>query len=149
MLNSRSSREAQALYAQNHRQYLSDNAAQELINQTGGWITGIVLADLPGNARVSGVDTFAYLAHQVLNQQPEHIRQFLMRTSMPEEFNAEFCEVVLGPFHSVHENWYSLMSLILEKNLIYTASRLRRTLASLPSSLSRVFANASERGTPP
>ena len=110
-------REAQALYAQNHRQYLSDYAAQELIDQTGGWITGIVLADSPGNARVSGVDTFAYLAHQVLNQQPEHIRQFLMRTSMPEEFNAEFCEIVLGPFHSGPENWYSLMSLVLEKNL--------------------------------
>ena len=110
-------REAQALYAQNHRQHLSDNAARELIDQTGGWITGIVLADSPGNARVSGVDTFAYLAHQVLNQQPEHIRQFLMRTSMPEEFNAEFCEIVLGPFHSAPQNWYSLMSLILEKNL--------------------------------
>ena len=110
-------REAQALYAQNHRQHLSDNAAQELVDQTGGWITGIVLSDSPGTARVSGVDTFAYLGHQVLNQQPEHIREFLMRTSMPEEFNAEFCEIVLGPFHSGPQNWYSLMSLILEKNL--------------------------------
>jgi LuxR family maltose regulon positive regulatory protein len=110
-------REAQALYAQNHRQHLSDNAAQELVDQTGGWITGIVLADSPGTARVSGVDTFAYLAHQVLDQQPEHVRQFLMQTSMPEEFNAEFCEIVLGPFHSRPQNWYNLMSLILEKNL--------------------------------
>src|SRR6266498_5367605 len=82
-------REAQALYAQNYHQHLSDEAAHELINQTSGWITGMVLSNSPGMTRVSGVDTFAYLAHQVLNQQPEYIREFLMRTALPEEFNSE------------------------------------------------------------
>ena len=110
-------REVQALYSQNHSQHLSDDAAQELVDQTGGWITGIVLSGLPGAARISGVDAFAYLGHQVLDQQPEHIREFLMRTSLPEEFSAEFCEIVLGPFHSEPQNWYTLMSLVLEKNL--------------------------------
>ncbi len=42
---------------------------------------------------------------------------FLLRTSLPDEFNAEFCEVVLGPLHPTQENWYSLMGWILEKNL--------------------------------
>jgi two-component SAPR family response regulator/Flp pilus assembly protein TadD len=77
----------------------------------------MVLSHLPGVMRISGVDTFAYLGQQVLDQQPEHVREFLMRTSMPEEFNAEFCEVVLAPFNAKPQNWYVLMSLIFEKNL--------------------------------
>ena len=110
-------REVQALYAQNYHQHLSDEAAQEMIEQTGGWITGMVLSSLPGTARVSGMDTFAYLGRQVLDQQPEPVREFLMRTSLPEEFNSEFCEIVLGPLYSEPQNWFVLMGLILEKNL--------------------------------
>ena len=109
--------EVQALYAQNHHQRLSDDAAREFVEQTGGWITGMVLSNLPGMPRVSGVDTFAYLGQQVLDRQPEHIREFLMRTSLPEEFNAEFCGMVLGALHPDPPNWYDLMSFILDKNL--------------------------------
>jgi LuxR family maltose regulon positive regulatory protein len=110
-------REVQALYAQNHHKHLSDEMASEFVEQTGGWITGMVLSNLPGVARVSGVDTFAYLGRQVLDQQPENVRLFLLRTSLPEEFNAEFCEAVLGPLHTEPQNWFALMGLILEKNL--------------------------------
>ncbi len=110
-------REVQALYAQNHHQHLSDEAASEFIEQTGGWITGMVLSNLPGVARVSGVDTFAYLGRQVLDQQPEEVRLFLLRTSLADEFSAEFCEMVLGPLHPPQESWYTLMGWILEKNL--------------------------------
>src|SRR6266498_859027 len=110
-------REAQALYAQNHHQHLSEEAAKELIDQTSGWITGMVLSNSPGMTRVSGVDTFAYLGHQVLDQQPDYVREFLMRTSLLEEFNSEFCEIVLGPLYSEPQNWFVLMSLIFEKNL--------------------------------
>jgi LuxR family maltose regulon positive regulatory protein len=112
-----SPREVQALYAQNYHEHLSDEAAREYVSETGGWITGMILSNLPGMPRVSGVDTFAYLGKQVLDQQPDEIRQFLMRTSLPEEFNAEFCEIVLAPLHSGPQNWYDLMGFILEKNL--------------------------------
>jgi len=108
--------EVQALYAQNYRQHLSDETAREFIEETGGWITGMVLSNLPGMTRV-GVDTFVYLGHQVLDQQPDHVRKFLMRTSLPEEFNTEFCEMVLSPLHSEPQNWFALMGFILEKNL--------------------------------
>ena len=91
-------REVQALYAQNYRQHLSDEAAKELTDQTSGWITGMMLSNSPGITRVAGVDTFAYLGHQVLDQQPEQVREFLMRTSLPEEFNSEFCEWFWDPF---------------------------------------------------
>ncbi|GAB4445276.1 MAG: hypothetical protein OHK0041_02470 [Anaerolineales bacterium] len=109
--------ELQALYAQNYRQRLSDETAREFVTQTGGWITGMVLSNLPGMPRISGVDTFSYLGQQVLDQQPSHIREFLLRTSLPEEFNAQFCAMVLGPLYPDPPNWYDLMSLILEKNL--------------------------------
>lgn len=110
-------REIQALYAQNYRQHLSDEAAQEMIEQTGGWITGMVLSSLPGMSRISGMDMFAYLGHQVLDQQPDYVRKFLMRTSLPDEFNVEFCEIVLAPLYPEPQNWLALMGLILEKNL--------------------------------
>ena len=110
-------REVQALYAQNYHEHLSDKDAQQFVSDTGGWITGMVLSNLPNMPRVSGVDTFAYLGKQVLDQQPEAIREFLMRTSLPEEFNAEFCDIVLTPLHSGSQNWYDLMGFILEKNL--------------------------------
>ena len=112
-----SAREVQALYAQNYHEHLSDETAQEFVSETGGWITGMVLSNLPNMPRVSGVDTFAYLGKQVLDQQPDEIREFLMRTSLPEEFNAEFCDMVLAPLHSEPQNWYDLMGFILEKNL--------------------------------
>src|SRR5512134_3234083 len=37
-------REVQALYAQNYHQHLSDEAAHEFVEETGGWITGMVLS---------------------------------------------------------------------------------------------------------
>lgn len=111
-------REVQALYAQNHHQHLSDEMADEMVSQTRGWITGMVMSNING-VRVSGVDTFSYLGRQVLDQQPKHVREFLLRTSLPEEFNAEFCEQVLAPLYASREpqNWLALMGWILEKNL--------------------------------
>lgn len=109
-------REIQALYIQNHHKHLSEEKANELYDQTGGWITGMVLSNSAG-MQVSGVDMFSYLGRQVLDQQPAHIREFLLRTSLPEEFNAEFCEIVLGPFHATSQNWLELMGWVLDKNL--------------------------------
>lgn len=110
-------REVQALYAQNYHQHLSEDAADQIVEQTRGWVTGMLLSNLSGASRVSGVDTFAYLGNQVLDQQPGYVREFLMRTSLPEEFNAEFCEIVLGPLHAEPQNWSELMAMIFEKNL--------------------------------
>ncbi len=110
-------REIQALFAQNYHQHISDETAQKIIEETDGWITGMVLSNSPEMKRVSGVDTFSYLGQQVLDQQPPHIREFLMRTSLSDEFNSEFCDLVLTPLHSGSNNWLELMSFILEKNL--------------------------------
>ncbi|MFN8463279.1 MAG: hypothetical protein U0X93_16115 [Anaerolineales bacterium] len=109
-------RELQALYAQNHHKHLSDEKANELINKTGGWITGMALSETAG-MQVANVDTYSYLGRQVLDQQPQHIREFLLRTSLPEEFNAEFCEIALGPFYATPPSWLELMGWVLDKNL--------------------------------
>jgi len=109
-------REIQALYAQNHHKHLSDEKANELFDKANGWITGMVLSNSQG-LQVSGANTFSYLGRQVLDQQPAHVRDFLLRTSLPEEFNADLCKIVLGPLHSKPQNWLALMALILDKNL--------------------------------
>jgi LuxR family maltose regulon positive regulatory protein len=96
-------RELQALYTQNHHKYLPEDQADKLVEKTGGWITGMVLSNST-EVQISGVDTFVYLGKQVLDQQPRHVREFLLRTSLPEEFNAEFCEIVLGPFYGAPQN---------------------------------------------
>ena len=110
--------EVQSLYAQNHHQHLSDTKAQELVTQTDGWIAGIILSDRPGTIRASSADNFSgFLREEVLDQQPAEIREFLLLTSLMEEFNAELCEIVLAPLYMATQNWQMLMSVILEKNL--------------------------------
>ena len=38
--------EIQALFAQNYKQHISEETATEFVEQTGGWITGMVLSIL-------------------------------------------------------------------------------------------------------
>jgi ATP/maltotriose-dependent transcriptional regulator MalT/two-component SAPR family response regulator len=109
--------EIQALYHQNHQQDLSEQAARQLAEQSGGWITGLLLSDLSGGSNVSRVDAFSYLGRQVLDQQPGPIREFLLRTSLPEEFNAELCEAILEPTPIASHSWPTIMGHVLEKNL--------------------------------
>ncbi len=109
--------EIQALYHQNHQKDLTEADARQLAEQSGGWITGLLLSDLSGRAQVSRVDAFSYLGRQVLDQQPAAMREFLLRTCLPEEFNVELCEAVLAPLHARPQNWPSIMGQVLEKNL--------------------------------
>jgi LuxR family transcriptional regulator, maltose regulon positive regulatory protein len=97
--------------------HISDDTAQELVNETEGWITGLQLsslgiaqgmADRLRVARAAGVGLFDYLGQQVLDQQPEEIRFFLLRSSLLEEFNAAFCEEVFGELVSRTEEMASM-----------------------------------------
>jgi ATP/maltotriose-dependent transcriptional regulator MalT/DNA-binding SARP family transcriptional activator len=64
------------------------------------------------------VGLYDYLAQQVLDQQSVSIRDFLLRTSHFDEFNAELCEAVLGPaIYPDSQNWKSLIEDILQNNL--------------------------------
>lgn len=118
--------EIQALFAQNYNIHLSEETAQELFNATEGWITGLQLSGLGiahgmtdklQVARAAGVDLFDYLGEQVLNQQPEDIRFFLLRSSLLEEFDASLCEDVFGEIYPQRKDWHRWINTIIQNNL--------------------------------
>lgn len=123
--------ELQALARQNYNQLISDTEAEEMVISTEGWITGMLLSANTSQLhmasrmrllRSSGVDLYAYLASQVLNQQPPVLHDFLLRTSYMDEFDEELCQEVFEPvWHPAGESWQSLIDTLLHKNLFVTS----------------------------
>jgi len=119
--------EIQALILQNYNVSIAQTMAEELAQETEGWITGLLLsahtmwqgmADRLRLARISGVDMYDYLAQQVLEQQSPIVQDFLLRTALLEEFDADLCLAVLGPAEYPNgENWSDLMDTIVRNNL--------------------------------
>jgi ATP/maltotriose-dependent transcriptional regulator MalT/DNA-binding SARP family transcriptional activator len=118
--------EIQALLAQNYNLHVPDETAQELAAESEGWITGLQLSSLGivqgmasrlKVARAAGVDLFDYLGQQVLDQQPQPIRLFLLRSSLLEEFDAALCESALRSLYAEPQNWHALIHTILQNNL--------------------------------
>jgi LuxR family maltose regulon positive regulatory protein len=56
---------------------------------------------------------YDYLAQQVLDQQSTEVREFLIRTSLFEEFNEELCKNILGDENDIS----SIIDIISTKNL--------------------------------
>src|SRR5918998_1294618 len=86
---------------------LSAEDLAALETRTEGWIAGLQLAALSmrGREDVSGfVRAFAgdnryivdYLIEEVLQRQPEHIRSFLLQTSILERLRGPLCDAVTG-----------------------------------------------------
>ena len=84
---------------------LSEMDIAELEQKTEGWIVGIQLAGLsvrehedPSRfiASLSGSHRFilSYLTEQVLNQQPDEMRKFLVQTSILDKLNGDLCDAV-------------------------------------------------------
>ncbi len=119
--------EIQGFFLQNQHLTLPDSQAEELARQSEGWITGLLLsaqmagqgmADRLRTARVSGIGLYEYLAQQVLEQQPEDIQLFLLRTSLLEEFDANLCEEVIGKMLGLSGlPWERWMDYTLRSNL--------------------------------
>ena len=117
--------EIQALFLQNERQVLPTELAREMVRKTEGWIAGLLLssqldrgaADRRGMLRVAGVGLYDYLAQQVMEKQPADVQEFLLRTSLLEEFTAAFCAEVIGPALNLELNWDALMDAALRNNL--------------------------------
>jgi LuxR family maltose regulon positive regulatory protein len=114
--------EIQTLILQKYHVTMPDMIAGELVAQTEGWITGLLLsAETMSIGKmskrriksISGVDLYDYLAHEVLNQQPPEIRDFLLQTSFLEEFNDELCREVIGP----DKDYQGLINSVLQNNL--------------------------------
>ncbi len=113
--------EFQALLAQNNNVRISDNEARKMIEQTEGWITGLQFSGAGGELMKSisrtGVGLFEFLGQQVLERQPSAMQDFLLRTSMLEEFDASLCQTVLSPLYPVPQNWQEWISTVVQNNL--------------------------------
>jgi ATP/maltotriose-dependent transcriptional regulator MalT/DNA-binding SARP family transcriptional activator len=114
--------EIRSLVFQNYRASISSQEAAQLVQETEGWITGVLLttqstwrgmaAQLQA-ARVSDVGLYDYLAQQVLKQQPRELQDFLLKTSFLGEFDASLCQAVFGDT----QDWAGLIREALHNNL--------------------------------
>ena len=114
--------EIRNLFEQNYDVKLTGDTAEELVRQTEGWITGLLLSASEPRAtqirtkRLTGVDLGVYLDQQVLSRQSPEMRQFLLKTSLLEEFNLGLCEAVLGA-----GDWKNLLEMVKRNNLFVLA----------------------------
>jgi ATP/maltotriose-dependent transcriptional regulator MalT/DNA-binding SARP family transcriptional activator len=114
--------EIQALMMEKYHLVLSRADAEELYLATEGWVTGLLLSSENFNsgylsrlraARISRVGLNDYLVQQILDQQPSEVRNFLLKTSLLEEFDLKFCQAVLGKDSSFSD----LFDYVLKNNL--------------------------------
>lgn len=94
---------------------ISEEAVTVLAQQTEGWAAGLRLVALSlrqqGMADASQLvqtfagarqHVFAYLMEEVLQQQPEEVRQFLQQTAVLPQFCASLCTAVTGQADAAH-----------------------------------------------
>jgi len=106
---------------------LSKRETEILKSRTEGWVAGLQLAAL--SLRESGDQTkfveafrgthrhvLGYLIEEVLNSQPEEIREFMQRTSILDQLSPALCEAVTGQAASRKYLHY------LEKNNLFLVS---------------------------
>ena len=86
---------------------LSQAAAGALRERTEGWAAGVALATLALRGRADGAVRAAglcgnqqeiadYLLEEVLERQPDHLKRFLLGTSILDQMTAPLCDAVLG-----------------------------------------------------
>ncbi len=102
---------------------LSDQDIYQLEARTEGWIAGLQLAalSLQGRENPSGfIEKFKgdnryiadYLTEEVLNRQPEHLRVFLLQTSILERLSAPLCDAV-----TLQKNSQQMLNSLEQTNL--------------------------------
>jgi ATP/maltotriose-dependent transcriptional regulator MalT/DNA-binding SARP family transcriptional activator len=120
--------EIQTLWTRNFQQPISFEHAVHLAQTTEGWIVGLLLAEhaghvenLPSTIQIrhsSDADVYTYFAREVLGRQPEHVRVFLLRSSLLGDFNASLCDQVFGTSLAVSDmNWQELIGFVTDNNL--------------------------------
>ena len=86
---------------------LSADEITALETRTEGWIAGLQLAalsmqgreDIPAFIRAFAGDNryiLDYLVEEVLQRQPDHVRSFLLQTSILDRLNGPLCDAVTG-----------------------------------------------------
>jgi LuxR family maltose regulon positive regulatory protein len=105
-----------------HDQEVDATALNGVLVATEGWAAGLYLATLAGGERpvatwpmhVSGDqrDIAAYLAAEVLDRQPDDVRDFLLRTSILDCLDPAICHVISG-----RADAHDLLSRLARENL--------------------------------
>ena len=98
--------ETAAFLTQHRKIALQDKDVSKLHRKTEGWVAALWLASIAlerREARSEFIERFSgserevadYLAEDVLANQPPHIRDFLLRTSVLRHLNASLCDALL------------------------------------------------------
>ncbi len=119
--------EIRSLFKKNLGVHLTDEAIEDLILHTEGWITGLNLSqpeagrqlpNLTQSMRAAEVGLADYLDQQVFCKQTPEMREFLLQTSLFDEFDAEQCAIVLGALSpAVPRKWHKLIEAVRRNNL--------------------------------
>jgi ATP/maltotriose-dependent transcriptional regulator MalT len=113
--------ELQLLIRQNYRIQLPAEQAAQLAKVSDGWIVAILLAtrslergELPRLERAKD-QLYAFLAEEVLNQQPQPLQSLLLATAILDEFDEPLCNHLLETDSSE-----ALLSELSGRNLFVT-----------------------------
>ncbi|NJC97649.1 MAG: tetratricopeptide repeat protein [Anaerolineae bacterium] len=116
--------EIQELFQQNNGLALSRQDAEMLVQQTEGWIAAIHLTNgRPGSMpRMHPLEStrelFDFFSREILDRQPDHVRRFLLMTSLFDTFDVGLCERVLGPvLEGGKLDWITLFDVVRSGNL--------------------------------
>ncbi len=80
---------------------LSDREAEQLMEETRGWVTGVLLSGILSRnvmnalAQTTGPMVYEYLASVVLNRQPDDVRRFMLDSAVLPVMTTEACDYVL------------------------------------------------------
>jgi two-component SAPR family response regulator len=119
------SAELQALANQNHVK-VSNAQVDAIIERTEGWITGILLTPHPANSTSSTIFPGIHANetglpaywHLLVERQPKYVQDFLLYSSILDEFNADLCAAALPPsLLPADANWNMLVEKVLQDNL--------------------------------
>jgi LuxR family maltose regulon positive regulatory protein len=117
--------ESADFFSQVMRLEVSPEDIQSLVARTEGWVVGLQMAaiSLKGAPdREQFIRTFSgshryileYLIQEVLDRQPESVRDFLLKTSILDRLCSDLCEAVVGPGP---EPAYSILDYLEHSNL--------------------------------
>lgn len=97
-----------------------------LMEETGGWVTGVLLSESLVGKRLPGLQSngqplsYEYLASVVFDRQPEPIQRFLMDSSVLPVMTAELCDTVLERTDS-----QAMLDAVLRRGLFITVTEDR------------------------
>jgi ATP/maltotriose-dependent transcriptional regulator MalT/DNA-binding SARP family transcriptional activator len=113
------------LLAQKYNYQLTDQQIAALVEQTEGWITGILLTPTLSaptknsflrGARSNGASLTTYW-DLLLHQQTAALQKLLLYSSPLEEFNADLCRRLFDDEYPSNTDWDTLLDALLRNNL--------------------------------